>query len=148
METIKNLLQKYPEIAVFLTLSLGFLIGKRQFGKFSLGVVTSTLLAGVLIGQFEIKISPNVKAIFFLMFLFAVGYKVGPQFFNGLKSGGLKQVLFSVVLCLACLLSAFLMAKVLGYNAGMAAGLLSGACTISAVLGVATEAINSLQEIG
>jgi putative transport protein len=144
MEILKNLLQKYPEIAVFLTLALGFLVGRRKFGKFSLGVVTSTLLAGVLIGQFDIKISPNVKSIFFLMFLFAVGYGVGPQFFQGLKSGGLQQVLFAVVLCLACLFSTYLMAILLGYNAGMAAGLLSGACTISAVLGVATEAIQSL----
>ena len=140
METVKNLLQKYPETAIFLTLALGFLIGKRKFGKFSLGVVTSTLLAGVLIGQFDIQISPNVKSVFFLMFLFAVGYGVGPQFFQGLKSGGLQQALFAVVLCLACLFSTFLMAQLLGYNAGMAAGLLSGACTISAVLGVATEA--------
>jgi putative transport protein len=144
MEILKNLLQKYPEIAVFLTLALGFLIGKKKFGKFSLGVVTSTLLAGVLIGQFDIRISPNVKSIFFLMFLFAVGYGVGPQFFQGLKSGGLRQVLFAIVVCLGCLLSTFLMAQMLGYNAGMAAGLLSGACTISAVLGVATEAIHSL----
>jgi putative transport protein len=145
MEVIKNLLQKNPEIAVFLTLALGFLVGKLKFGKFSLGVVTSTLLAGVLIGQMDIKISPNVKSIFFLMFLFAVGYAVGPQFIEGLKSGGLKQVLFAVIVCLACLFSTFLMAKILGYNAGMSAGLLSGACTISAVLGVSTEAINKLQ---
>ena len=144
MEVLKNLLQKYPEIAVFLTLAIGFLVGKRKFGKFSLGVVTSTLLAGVLIGQLNIKISPDVKSIFFLMFLFAVGYGVGPQFFQGLKTGGLQQVLFAVVVCFACLFSAFLMAKLLGYNAGMAAGLLSGACTISAVLGVSTEAINGL----
>jgi len=145
MEIIKNLLQKYPEIAVFLTLGIGFFVGKLRFGKFTLGVVTSTLLAGVLIGQFDIKISPNVKSIFFLMFLFAVGYGVGPQFFQGLKSGGVPQVLFAVVVCVACLLTAFLMARVLGYNAGGAAGLLSGACTISAVLGVATESINGLQ---
>lgn len=145
MGTINSLLQKFPEIAVFLTLALGFLVGKRKFGKFSLGVVTSTLLAGVLIGQFNIKISPDVKSIFFLMFLFAVGYGVGPQFIQGLKKDGLQQVLFAAVLCLACLFSAFLLAKWLGYNTGMAAGLLSGACTISAVLGVATEAINNLQ---
>jgi putative transport protein len=144
MEVIKNLLQKYPEIAIFLTLALGFLVGKQRFGKFSLGVVTSTLLAGVLIGQFNIQISPNVKSVFFLMFLFAVGYGVGPQFFHGLKSGGVQQALFAVILCLACLFTTFFVAKLLGYNTGMAAGLLSGACTISAVLGVATEAINGL----
>src|SRR6185436_18688706 len=106
MEILKNLLQKYPEIAIFLTLALGFLIGKRKFGKFSLGVVTSTLLAGVLIGQFNITISPNVKSVFFLMFLFAVGYGVGPQFFQGLKGDGLQQVIFSLIIVFACLLSA------------------------------------------
>jgi putative transport protein len=78
------------------------------------------------------------------MFLFAVGYSVGPQFFRGLKSDGLPQVLFAIVLCVACLLSAFLAAKLAGYNVGQAAGLLSGACTISAVLGVATDSINQL----
>src|SRR5436190_6063833 len=119
MGILKSLLQKYPEIAVFLTLAIGFLVGKRKFGGFSLGVVTSTLLAGVLVGQLDIKISPNVKSIFFLMFLFAVGYGVGPQFFQGLKSGGLQQALFAVVVCLGCLFSAFLMAKLFGYNAGM-----------------------------
>src|ERR1043166_9457938 len=144
METIKNLLQKYPEIAVFLTLAIGFLVGKRTFGKFSLGVVTSTLLAGVLIGQFEIKISPDVKSVFFLMFLFAVGYGVGPQFFRGLKSDGLPQVLFAVVVCVACLLATFVAAKLAGYNIGQAAGLLSGACTISAVLGVAGDTVKQL----
>ncbi len=77
MGTINKLLQEFPEIAVFLTLAIGFLVGKRKFGKFSLGVVTNTLLAGVLIGHFDIKISPNVKSIFFLMFLLAVGCPFG-----------------------------------------------------------------------
>jgi putative transport protein len=137
-------LRQYPEIAIFLTLALGFWVGQMRFGKFSLGVVTSTLLAGVLIGQLGITISPHVKSVFFLMFLFAVGYGVGPQFFRGLKSDGLQQVLFAVMLCVLCLLSAFLVAKGMGYHTGLAAGLLSGACTISAVLGVATDTINQL----
>ena len=85
-----------------------------------------------------------MKSVFFLMFLFAVGYGVGPQFFRGLKSDGLPQVLFAVMVCVACLLATFVAAKIAGYNAGQAAGLLSGACTISAVLGVATDSINQL----
>ena len=141
---IISTLQHYPEIAIFLTLAVGFAIGGIKFGKFSLGNVTGVLIAGVLIGQINISISPNVKSVFFLMFLFAVGYSVGPQFFRGLKSDGLPQVLFAVVLCVACLLSAFAAAKLAGYNVGQAAGLLSGACTISAVLGVATDSINQL----
>jgi putative transport protein len=135
-------LRTYPEIAIYLALALGFFIGGLKLGKFSLGSVTGVLLAGVLIGQLNITISPNVKSVFFLMFLFAVGYGVGPQFFRGLKGDGIPQVLFSLVLCLGCLMTAFLAAKVLGYGVGQAAGLLSGACTISAVLGVATDSIN------
>jgi putative transport protein len=143
MELVQTLRQ-YPEIAIFLALAVGFWFGNLKFGSFSLGVVTSVLLAGVVIGQFNITISPNVKSTFFLMFLFAVGYGVGPQFFRGLKSGGMKQVLFAVLVVVTCLISAVLMGRILHYQAGLTAGLLSGACTISAVLGVATDSINQL----
>ena len=144
MEWFVHTLRQYPELAIFLTLGLGYFIGKQKFGNFSLGAVTGTLLAGVVIGQLHIIISPNVKSIFFLLFLFAVGYGVGPQFFRGLKSDGLPQVLFAVLICLACLFSTYLAAVLLGFGVGWASGLLSGACTISAVIGVATDTINQL----
>lgn len=137
-------LRTYPEIAIFLTLGLGFWVGKFKVGTFSLGVVTSTLLAGVLVGQLEITISGHVKSTFFLMFLFAVGYGVGPQFFRGLKGDGVQQVLFAVIQCVAVLVTAVVVAKFLGYDAGGAAGLLAGSSTISAVLGVASNSIDQL----
>ena len=144
LQWLFDTLRAYPEIALFLTLGLGFWIGKFKVGSFSLGVVTSTLLAGVLVGQLGISISADVKSTFFLMFLFAVGYGVGPQFFRGLKGDGLQQVLFAVLMCLAVLVSAVVVGKFLGYDAGGTAGLLSGASTISAVLGVATNSIGQL----
>jgi putative transport protein len=144
MDWIIKTLQQYPEIAIFLTLALGYWVGSFKFGKFSLGAVTGVLLAGILIGQIGITISPNVKSVFFLMFLFAVGYAVGPQFFRGLKSDGVPHAIFAVLQCLVSLLAAYLGARFLGYEAGTAAGLLSGSQTISAVLGVATDAINQL----
>ena len=111
MDWIIKTFQQYPEIAIFLTLALGYWIGGLKFGKFSLGSVTGVLIAGILIGQVGITISTNVKSVFFLMFLFAVGYGVGPQFFRGLKSDGLPQVFFAVILCVACLLATFAAAK-------------------------------------
>jgi putative transport protein len=141
MDWLVKTLQTYPEIAIFLALAIGFLIGPLKLGRFSLGNVTAVLLAGVLIGQLGIQISPNVKSVFFLMFLFAVGYGVGPQFFRGIKSDGLPQALFAVIVCVAVLLSAYVAARLAGYDPGLAAGLLSGAATISAVLGVATDTI-------
>jgi putative transport protein len=144
MKWVVETLRHYPEIAIFLTLALGFAVGGLKFGKFSLGNVTGVLLAGVLIGQLHIVVSPDVQAVFFLMFLFAIGYGLGPQFFRGLKSDGLPQVFFAVVLCVACLLATFVAAKVAGYSIGQATGLFSGACTITAVLGVASDSINHL----
>ncbi len=137
-------LRQHPELAIFLTLGLGYLLGKFKLKTFTLGAVTGTLLIGVLVGQLGITISPNVKAVFFLMFLFAVGYSVGPQFFRGIKSDGISQVVFALILCSTCLVSVFIAATLLGFDAGLAAGLLSGACTISAVIGVATDTINQL----
>jgi putative transport protein len=144
MDWIWTTLKTYPEITIFLALGIGFWVGNMKFGKFSLGVVTSTLLAGVVIGALHgsIVISGNVKSVFFLMFLFAVGYGVGPQFFRGLKGDGIQQVIFAFVICVSVLAAAVGMGKILGYNTGLTAGLLSGAATISAVLGVATDNIN------
>ncbi|MCL5022467.1 MAG: aspartate-alanine antiporter [Nitrospirae bacterium] len=144
MNWIITLFRHYPELSIFLTLALGYWIGSLKIGKFSLGSVTGVLLVGVVIGQMQITISPNVKSVFSLMFLFAVGYGVGPQFFRGLKSDGLPQVYFAIIVCLSCLFTAYGAARIAGFDVGSAAGLLSGACTISAVIGVATDAINQL----
>ena len=144
MEWITNLLQHYPELAILITLALGFWIGKFKIKKFTLGTVTSVLLVGVLIGQLKIDISGPLKSVFFLMFLFAVGYSVGPQFFRGLKKEGLPQMLFAAVMCIFCLIAPFLLAKLMGYNAGEAAGLLAGSQTMSAVLGVAEDTIGQM----
>ena len=144
MDWIIKTFQQYPELAIFLTLTLGYWVGSLKLGKFNLGSVTGVLLAGILIGQMHITISPNVKSVFFLMFLFAVGYAVGPQFFRGLKSDGVPQAIFAVLQCVTSLVTAYVAAKFLGYDIGTAAGLLSGSQTISAVLGVATDAINQL----
>ena len=144
MDWVAQTLRQYPEIAILAALAIGLGVGPLKLGKFSLGNVTAVLLAGVLIGQLHIPISPSVKAVFFLMFLFATGYDVGPQFVRGLKRDGLPQVLFACVLCVAVLLSTYVAASLAGYHAGLAAGLLSGAATSSGVLGVATDTINGL----
>ena len=144
MDYFVQALRSNPELAIFLTLALGFLIGRVKFGSFGLGIVVGTLLAGVLIGQLDIKVPSIVKVIFFDLFLFTTGYKVGPQFFRGLRGDALPQVALTVVLCVACLLTAFGFAKLLGYDVGTAAGLLAGAFSESTVIGTAGEAIQRL----
>lgn len=144
MEWVIHLLRQHSELAIFLTIAAGFWIGKIKVGQFSLGIVTSVLLVGVLVGQLNITIEEPVKSVFFLLFLFAISYKVGPQFFRGLKKDGLPQVGFAVLMCVGCLVITWILALIMGYNAGEAAGLLAGAQTISAVIGVADDTINGL----
>lgn len=144
MDWIVHQLRVHPELAIFLTLFVGFWIGKIKIGKFSLGVVTSVLLVGVLVGQLDITVDGPIKSVFFLLFLFAIGYKVGPQFFRGLKKDGLPQMGFAAIMCVFCLIIPWILAKIMGYNVGEAAGLLAGSQTISAVIGVAGDTINEL----
>lgn len=137
-------MRAHPEMAIYLTLGLGFLIGRIHIRGFSLGIVTSVLLVGVLVGQLDISMTGALKQTAFLLFLFAIGYKVGPQFFAGLRKDGLPQVLFAAVMCLFILFSTWGIALLMGYNVGEAAGLLSGSQTISAVIGVADDTIRGL----
>ena len=137
-------LRDNPSLAIFLTLGLGFLIGQLKYKSFSLGNVTSVLLVGVVIGQLNIPIPGPIKDAFFLLFLFAIGYSVGPQFFHALRGDGIKQVIFACVVCVLCLLSTWGCAVLMGYNVGEAVGLLAGAQTMSAIIGVGTDTISSL----
>ena len=125
-------------------MGVGFLIGKIHVKGFSLGIVTSVLLVGVVVGQLDIPMTGALKQTAFLLFLFAIGYKVGPQFFAGLRKEGLPQVGFAALMCLFILFSTWGIAAIMGYNVGEAAGLLSGSQTISAVIGVADDTIRGL----
>jgi putative transport protein len=137
-------LRQYPEIAIFLVLCLGYYFGKFTFRGIGLGSVTATLLAGVLVGQLGITIGTPLKATVFLMFLFAVGYGVGPQFVRGVAKDGLPQAIFSAVQCVLCLAIPVAICKFAGYDMGYSAGLYSGSQTISAAMGLSTDAINRL----
>ena len=147
MNYLIQALREHQELAVFLTLAIGFFIGRLKIGTFSLGTAVGTLLAGVAIGQLNIQVPAVVKYVFFDLFLFTTGYKVGPQFFRALKKDAMPQLALTLVLCVTCLLAAFTAAKLLGYDVGTAAGMLAGAFTESTVIGTASDAINRVASI-
>jgi putative transport protein len=144
MDWIVTTLQKHPEIAIFLSLGVGYWVGAWKIKGFGLGSVTATLLAAIAIGQLGITISNDLKAWAFLLFLFAVGYGVGPQFVRGIAKDGIPQAIFAVIECVLCLAACWGVAKLAGYDPGSAAGLFAGSQTISASMGLATDAINRL----
>ncbi len=144
LEWFATTLRQYPEIAIFLSLAFGYYFGSFTYKGLGLGAVTATLIAAVIIGQIGINVTGPLKPFFFLMFLFAIGYAVGPQFVRGIAKDGLPQALYAAVVCVFCLLGAYLAAKFAGYDVGSAAGLYAGSQTISASMGLATDAINRL----
>ena len=142
---LEQFLIRYPELALFLVIAGGYWIGSFKIGAFSLGPVTGALFAGLFVGQFaHVPVSSMTKSFLFLLFLFGIGYSVGPQFMQALKRDGLKPVLLAIVVPLTGLAASILVAKVLALDPGFAAGLMSGALTQSAAMGTATDAINGL----
>ena len=142
---LEQFLIRYPELALFLVIAAGYWIGSFRIGPFSLGPVTGALFAGLLVGQFaHVPVSGMTKSFLFLLFLFGVGYSVGPQFMQAVKRDGLKPMLMAIVVGITGLAASILAAKVLGLDPGFASGLMSGSLTQSAAMGTATDAINGL----
>ena len=142
---LEQFLIRYPELALFLVIAAGYWIGSFKIGAFSLGPVTGALFAGLFVGQFAyVPVSGMTKSFLFLLFLFGIGYSVGPQFMQSLKRNGLKPVLLAIVVPITGLAASVLVAKALRLDPGFAAGLMSGALSQSAAMGTATDAINGL----
>lgn len=144
MEWLIDIFRQNQVIPIFLTLGLGFWIGGFKIRSFSLGPVTATLIVGVIIGQMGIDIPDTVKSLAFMLFLFAIGYSVGPQFFRSLRGEGLKQIGFALVEGVVIVAVTVIICKIMGYNKGIAVGIFAGAQTVSATIGVGSDTIRAL----
>jgi putative transport protein len=145
MEWLARVFTKYPEMAVYLAIGIGYLIGRLKFRGVGLGVVTGSLLGGILIGNFfHVPVSDQAKAMLFLLFLFGIGYSVGPSFFSNLKGEGWRWAVLGVFVPVVGLLTAYAMAHSLKLDPGYSAGMLSGSLTESPAIGTASEAIREL----
>jgi putative transport protein len=145
MTWLAHFLESYPELAVFLAVGVGYVLGDIKIAGISFGPVTGSLLAGLAIGQFaEVPISGMAKSFLFLLFLFGIGYSVGPQFLQSLQRDGVRSLLLALVCTVTGLATAYAVSRFLGLDPGYSAGLLSGGLTQSAAMGTATEAVNRL----
>ncbi len=92
MDSVVRTLQALPELALFLCLALGYAIGSVKVKGFGLGSVVGTLAVAMLVGQAHVEIHAFAKTVFFALFIYAVGFKSGPEFFGGLNRSSLKLV--------------------------------------------------------
>ncbi|MEU3064562.1 aspartate-alanine antiporter [Streptomyces subrutilus] len=140
-----GVLRDNPEFALFLCLAVGYLVGKIRVGPITLGGICGTLIVSLLLGAWaKIQIDADVKTIFFALFIFALGYMAGPQFFANLNRKSLRFFALCGIELVSVLALAYLLAKAFDLDVGTASGILAGAATESAVVGTATEAIGKL----
>ncbi len=144
MEWLDQLFDEVPLIALFVTLALGYLVGKIKIGRFVLGGIAGTLLVGVVVGQLGVPIDSSIKSVFFALFIYAVGYQGGPQFFQSLNRKSLNQLVSAFLMCLVGLFTVLAAAWLFDLDRGMAAGLAAGGLTQSAIIGTAGSAIERL----
>ncbi|MBM9519594.1 aspartate-alanine antiporter [Desulforhopalus vacuolatus] len=145
MTFISQYMLHHVTIAIFLCLALGYLLGRLRYKTLVVGATVGTLLVGLLIGHLgKFEIDGNIKTIFFSLFIFTIGYEVGPSFFRSLKSSGIKVVLQSVFFAAAALGVAMACFKIFNIQPGEAAGIIAGALTQSAIIGTAATAISDL----
>lgn len=144
MDWLHGIFKHSPEIALFLSLAIGYLIGKIKFGKFQLGGVAGSLLVACIVSQVGVEIDSGVKAVLFALFIYAVGYESGPGFFNALGRQSVKEILLAVIMAASGLATVVVMAKLFGLDKGLAAGVAAGGLTQSAIIGTAGDAIAKL----
>jgi AspT/YidE/YbjL antiporter-like protein len=136
MDWIREQLSHSPEIMLFLSLALGFWIGQFHFGKFQLGGVAGSLLVAVVLSLVGVEVDNGVKSILFALFIYAVGFESGPQFFKSLGPQSLREIFMAVFMAAVGLATVVVMAKLFSLDKGMAAGLAAGGMTQSAILWV------------
>lgn len=124
---------------LFVTLGLGYILGSVRFGSFKLGATVGTLVVGLLISQLCPFVVPSaLKSVLFALFIYTIGFEVGPSFFSSLRSSGIKIVFQSVFFSGVALAVCVLCAKLLGFDAPTMMGIMAGSLTQATIMG-ATE---------
>lgn len=144
MGWVGDVLRAHPEIALFVCLCIGYAIGQIKFGPIQLGGICGTLITALVVGQLGVTLEASVKNVFFMLFIFALGYAGGPQFFANLNAKGLRIGLLCLIEVVVVLGLVMLATHFMKLDVGTAAGLMAGAATESAVVGTATDAISKL----
>lgn len=144
MDFVQHILKTAPEIALFVALFFGYLLGRIKIRGFSLGGVAGSLIVALVIGQWGISLPDALRAVCFALFIYSIGFSSGPEFFGGLNRSSIKLVASSVVQCVTALIGVLVIARICGFNKGYAAGVGAGALTETAMMGTAGDALSRL----
>jgi len=136
-----------PYILLFFVVGGAVLVGKFTIKGYGLGMVAAAIVVGAGLSAwastYGVKMELNnfAKSLFYYLFMYGVGLRVGPSFINSLKGDGLKFTFLAVFCSILGLLGAVALSRLFKLPDGAAGGILAGAMTMSAAIGSAEEAV-------
>jgi len=147
MEALFQYLQSNPFLLLFLTVGLAVWIGRFSVKGYGLGMVAAAVIVGVALATWasvygvKLQLDNFAKSLMYYLFMYGVGLRVGPSFFNSLKKDGLTFTILAVVCSVLGLGLVVILSRVFGLPAGAAGGILAGSQTMSAAIGTAEMAV-------
>ena len=147
MQAFFEFLKAQPYILLFFTVGMAVFVGKFNFKGYGLGMVAAAVVVGCALATWastygvKLQLDNFAKSLFYYLFMYGVGLRVGPSFFNSLKKDGLKFTILAVVCSIFGLVLVILGAKMFDLPAGAAGGILAGSQTMSAAIGTAEMAV-------
>ena len=149
MSSFFQFLGANPFILLFVTVGLAVWLGRQSVGGYGLGMVAAAIIVGCALSvwgsAYGVKLALDnfTKSMFYYLFMYGVGLRVGPSFVNSLGGDGLRFTGLAVVSCVIGLALVVLGANLFNLPPGAAGGMLAGSQTMSAAIGSAEEAINA-----
>ncbi len=147
---ILEFLEAQPFILVFLVVAVGYALGRLKLFGIGLGATGATLLVGLVISVWAVArhgvqfdLSAFASTIFFNLYMFAVGMKVGPQFISGLRSNAMRYIVLALFVPMVSLGVMLAFAAVVDLPPGVGPGIFAGANTATPGLGSAQTAFNT-----
>ena len=151
MRAVFQFLQNNPYFLLFLVVGLAVSIGRFSFKGYGLGMVAGAIVVGAGISVWastygaKLELNNFAKSLFYYLFMYGVGLRVGPSFINSLKGDGLKFSILAVVSCVLGLTIVVLGVKLFDLPPGAAGGILAGSQTMSAAIGSAEQATSVIR---
>src|SRR6476619_2653832 len=149
MQGFFTFLQQNPYLLLFFVVGLAVWIGRASIKGYGLGMVAGAIVVGaalsVTASLYGVKLELNnfTKSLFYYLFMYGVGLRVGPSFLNGLGADGIRYTVLALVSCIIGLAIVVSGARLFDLPPGAAGGMLAGSQTMSAAIGSAEQAVTA-----
>ncbi len=142
---MNELMVQNPLLLLFVVASIGYLIGNIRVKGISLGVA-AVLFTGLVMGALNpaFKIPAIITNLGLVLFVYSIGLKSGPAFFQSYKKNGLRDFMFLVSMLVFSGVIAGALFFMFDISASMITGAYAGSTTNTPALAAIIDYVNNL----